>query len=102
MRIYSAAALLLAGCTSEQGATQPEGERIDCAIGEGSDFGRDCTVERGADGAMTIHAPDGGFRRFVLTDEGLRAADGAEEARVTEAGDVVELAIGDDRYRLPR
>ena len=81
--------------------------RIDCALGGGSDFARQCSVEEmaGDDGAiLTIRHPDGGFRRLRITHDGrgVIAADGAEAAKVTvlDKG-MIEVAIGGARYRLP-
>ena len=79
---------------------------IDCAVGEGSGMGPDCTVETSqvdGDTILTISNPDGGFRRFrILPDgAGLESLTGADEAEQTLDGDVLEIAVGGDRYRLP-
>jgi hypothetical protein len=95
--------LLLAACGSGAGpSAPPPGERIACAIGEGAAFVPGCTAERQGD-ALVLHHPDGGFRRLtIVTDgRGVITADGAEPARVTVAGDGIEVAVGPDRYRLP-
>lgn len=65
-----------------------------------------CTVERiaGERGlTLLVRHPDGGFRRLTVTTDGrgVAAADGAEPARVTVAGDAIDVAVGGDRYRLP-
>jgi hypothetical protein len=109
-----AALLALAGCggdapkaggsnaSAQTGAPDDDG-KADCMTGGAQQWERDCLVERNGD-MLTIRHPDGGFRRFrVLADgRGLEAADGAESARLSIAGErQVEVAAGDDRYRLP-
>ncbi|WP_454882739.1 hypothetical protein [Sphingomonas oryzagri] len=83
------------------------GATIPCALAGSEAFKPDCTVERAttADGiVLTLHHPDGGFRRLqVATDgRGVVAADGADVAsvKVMSPGSI-EVAIGEDRYRLP-
>jgi hypothetical protein len=109
----------LAGCSSaeeseaapveaDEVAEAPEGaELIECAIGGGQWFLRECTVEQAQlDGAriLTVRHPDGGFRRFELVSDGrgLAVADGAVEA-VTEIheGNRLDVSVGNDRYRFP-
>jgi hypothetical protein len=112
MRAVPPLLLLLAACDGggNQQTVAPPAEadnRVACALHGSSEFKRDCVVERakGAEGLMlTIRAPDGGFRRFRVIDDGrgVIAADGAQPALVTIiGGDVIEVAIADDRYRLP-
>ncbi len=96
--------LLLAGCGGSPGAKAEE--RIECAIDGAAAFERICTVERtaGPEILFTLRSPDGSFRRLVATRDGrgVMAADGSEPATVTVAGkDLIEVAIGPDRYRLP-
>jgi hypothetical protein len=112
MRISSLAlALLLAGCGG--GSAVPDkaevegGEEIACALAGAPDAKPACAVERsaGADGlVLTIHHPDGGFRRLLVTTDGrgVVAADGAESAIVKplEKG-LIEVTVGADRYQLP-
>jgi len=107
--------MLLASC-GDSGA--PGGQRaaagatkgdalIACATDGSRQWERACTVERrqGADGPiLVLRGPDGGFRRLAITSDGrgVVAADGAEPAIVTPAGEgLIEVAIGNDRYRLP-
>jgi hypothetical protein len=105
--------LLLGGCdrpdylgelTSERDRLD---DRIECRIGRARQFERFCTLERGtsADGpTLILRMPDGGFRRLLVTDDGrgVVAADGAEPAEVTIIDqDRIEVAIGDDTFRLP-
>ncbi|MCR2833677.1 hypothetical protein [Parerythrobacter lacustris] len=105
------AALALAGCSGEA-PVQPQAEEgakpIDCALGEGSDFGAYCFVENGeveGQEVLTIRHPDGGFRRFTVNPDGsgLSVADGADAARnaLIENGERLEVVVGEDRYRLP-
>ncbi len=81
--------------------------KIECALAGKKDFGRVCETERiaGPNGQiLVIRHPDGGFRRFkVLTDgRGLAAAEGADPTsiKILNSGEI-ELASGDDLYRLP-
>jgi hypothetical protein len=82
-------------------------DRIECATGGEDTLERVCTLERqsNAEGIiLVLRAPDGGFRRLRVTSDGqgVVAADGAEPALVTPLGpDLIEVAIGRDRYRLP-
>lgn len=107
--------LLLAGCdgggvsdavsgNSARGkAGAGDDGHVDCAIGEGAKWTRDCQIEQAGD-MLTIRHVDGGFRRFrIVTDgRGVAAADGAEGAVVTIEGDRrIAVRAGQDRYRLP-
>ncbi|HUD90940.1 hypothetical protein [Sphingobium sp.] len=102
--------LVLAGCgngVSMPGntadAAQVDEGKADCMTGDTQQWERDCLVEREGD-ILTIRHPDGGFRRFrVLADgHGLEAADGAEPAKLSITGEKqIEVAAGNDRYRLP-
>ncbi len=118
-------AALLAACTSEeesahspdahtssevksegQATSQKRPDQIECALGDGSTFGSDCRVERvtkdGAENIIVRH-PDGGFRRFVLREDGggLSEIDGADTVTQQLANGVLEVSVGDDRYRFP-
>lgn len=80
---------------------------IACQLAGAETFARNCTIDRssGPDGTiLTIHHPDGGFRRLlVATDgQGVDAADGASHAEVRLEGDrEIEVLLDGDRYRLP-
>jgi hypothetical protein len=100
--------LSLAACGGKnQPAPPPPGDAIDCAVDSAASFQRVCTVSevRASNGPMlTVNNPDGGFHRLAVTRDGrgVIAADGAEAARVTVIGNgMIEVAIGQDRYRLP-
>ena len=88
-------------------ASAEDASRIDCRIGNSTEFQRFCTLEIGdgdAGRTLVVRKPDGGFRRFLVTDDGrgVVAADGAEPAQVTIiADDRIEVAIGGDAFRLP-
>ena len=92
--------LMLAGC-AEPGPEAPKGDMIACALDGAAEFAQDCSVERNA-AQITIRRPDGGFRRFeIAADGGVNSLDGADPATSTALADsVVELRIGDDRFRL--
>lgn len=96
-------------CSSEPKAPDPVAvapaeDRIECALAGAAAFGRDCSIEqvatdKGVD--LILHHRDGGFRRLRVTDEGIVAADGAEQPEGGETGGQIEISIGGDRYRLP-
>ncbi|MES2987266.1 MAG: hypothetical protein V4808_05125 [Pseudomonadota bacterium] len=81
--------------------------RIECAPPGSDNFSLACAIDmvQSQDGLfLTIRHPDGGFRRLLVTKDGrgVVAADGAEQTRVTTlAPDLIEVAIGGARYRLP-
>lgn len=91
-------ACLVAGCHRASADELPAGDRIDCAVG-GAELANACTVVRGA-GVVTIHHPDGGFRRLVIDGRGnFSAADGADVAASTKRADGgTEVQVGQDRY----
>jgi hypothetical protein len=104
MKRLAAFLLFLAACG---GPDRPKpDQRIECALDGAAGFARICTIERsaGPDVVFTVRSPNGSFRRLATTRDGrgVMAADGAEEAQVTViASDLIEVSIGDDRYRLP-
>jgi hypothetical protein len=81
--------------------------RIECALEGAKLFDRTCTVEEmsGVDGTvLVVGRPNVGYRRLQITTDGrgVVSADGAEPAKVTIVGaGMIEVAIGNDRYRLP-
>jgi hypothetical protein len=97
--------VLLTSCGSPPPAAPDS--RIDCQPQGEAAFSRACTVETfdSDDGRLlTIRKPDGGFRRLRVTTDGrgVVAADGAERSRVTILpGNLIEVEIGGDRFRLP-
>ena len=79
---------------------------VSCALSGQSGLTDDCwTVPVGHNDrwTMTIHHPDGGFRRFVVDQDGtISAADGASSVIQTRLSNgSTEIAIDGDRYRLP-
>ena len=103
-----AAALTLAACGPADPPLDREGgETVACAPGGLPDLTERCAVtrERTAAGlVLVLTAPSGGFRRLLVTRDGrgVVAADGAEAASVTiVAPGLIDVAVGDDRYRLP-
>ncbi len=100
------AAALVAACSDEAPTVAEGGEQIACALGGGAGFTPVCAVDRAqvdGHGVLVVRHPDGGFRRFaVLADgRGLAAADGAEVAQVAVAEKLLEVRVGEDRYRFP-
>ena len=109
LRIFSAgiAVLSLAACGVGE-SPQPEGDTVECAIGEGAAFASDCTLEwlGGAGGSeFLIHHPEGGFRRFAVNEDasGVTALDGAEETVMVDAPaqDQWQFTVSGDQYRMP-
>ncbi len=121
MRISSAALLFtlaLAGCDNRpdneklaeaeaRGDAEAANEgRIACAVGGRDKFSRTCETEQiggGEQNMLIVRHPDGGFRRFnIVPGLGVEAADGAETAQVSIIEDgLIEVVVGEDRYRLP-
>ncbi|WP_074428315.1 hypothetical protein [Tsuneonella dongtanensis] len=102
--------MALSACS--RGEPQPQAAAdatpIACAIGEASDFGRDCLVEKvaGEQGPeFVVRHPDGKFRRLRIAENrgGMIAIDGAEEAINELVGEprVLQVTVGADRYRFP-
>jgi len=92
--------------TAAQDGAAPADDRVRCALGGAKDFAPDCTreVTKGPDGEVWIvRHPDGGFRRFVLIDNGARiaTADGADEVQAERVGADLEVRVAGERYRFP-
>ena len=73
---------VLAKVEAAQDDAAVEDGRVKCALAGAAAFRRVCTVDReqGPEGLiLTIHHPDGGFRRLLVTRDGrgVVAADGA-------------------------
>jgi hypothetical protein len=92
---------------AQAGSDAEDDGRIICAPAGNAAFSRQCTLDRvqSTEGLiLTVHKPDGGFRRLLVVKDGrgVVAADGAEAAKVTIVADhQIEVAIGGDRFRLP-
>ena len=109
--------LFLSACGDPDAATEralaaaeqkaAENGRLECAAEGAQSFERVCTMERvsGPEGTtLTIRHPSGGFRRLLVTNygRGVVAADGADPASASVVADnEIEVAVSDDRYRLP-
>ena len=99
---------VLAKVEADQTSAAADEGRINGALAGADTFQRACRVDRGTDTAgrlvLTVHHPDGGFRRLLVTRDGrgVTAADGAQPAKVgiVDAGEI-EVAVGSDIYRLP-
>ena len=80
---------------------------VPCALHGADAFDASCPIERVVSGeglALVLHHPDGGFRRLLVTTDGrgVVTADGSENATVSVVDPgTIEVAVGDDRYRLP-
>jgi hypothetical protein len=116
--LICSAALLLASCGGEK-TTLAEAEKsadneaaadgkVECALAGKTEFNRVCATERvtGPEGQLlVIRNPDGGFRRFKILGggKGLEPADGFDDSfKIKLTGnDMIEVASGDDLYRLP-
>ncbi|WP_225206321.1 hypothetical protein [Novosphingobium huizhouense] len=98
--------LALAAC-GRGGEAGPPLRHIDCALAGAAGFKPDCTVEEVMQNGRTmlvVAAPDGMFRRFekVADGRGVIAADGVEESLAHWVADgVLEVSVGQDRYRFP-
>ena len=118
--VVVATALLLAACQERQADTQvlakveanqtaeaADDGLLKCAPDAAPALERRCTVDREETPrglVLTVHHPDGGFRRLLVTTDGrgVVAADGAEPAKVTVVdASEIEVAVGNDVYRLP-
>ena len=101
--------LALVACSKNETAPAPkvaEGpEHVECALGPGTTFAKDCAIERSKDGEtyrMILRHPDGGFRRLeVDANNTIVSADGADAAQIVLKGTVAEVTVGEDRYRIP-
>ncbi|GAO78545.1 MULTISPECIES: hypothetical protein [unclassified Sphingopyxis] len=84
-----------------------EDGRIECALEGSKLFDRTCTVEEmsGEGGTiLVVGRGNVGYRRLQITTDGrgVVSADGAEPAKVSIVGNnMIEVAIANDRYRLP-
>jgi len=84
-----------------------EDGRIECALEGSKLFDRTCTVEEmsGEGGTiLVVGRGNVGYRRLQITTDGrgVVSADGAEPAKVNIVGNnMIEVAIANDRYRLP-
>jgi hypothetical protein len=110
-RISSAAALLLLAACSQDPTQAPADadDLVECALDGATEFTRDCVIEVSqADGGpiVVIRHPDGSFRRFewIPARDGpeLHEADGAERAQVEKRGDMLDVTLGTNRYRIPQ
>lgn len=97
---------VLAGCGTQ--TPEPEGEKLDCAIGPGADFASVCTLEWVREPwqrEFVIHHPGGGFRRFALSEDasGVVVIDGAEVLEMLDPprDEIWQFSVSGDRYRMP-
>ena len=107
LRIFSACFLVLSLAACKAKPSEPiepteKAEHIGCALDHAQQFANDCTLER-LPGELIVHRPDGGFRRLAMLPDGrgLAASDGNETAVLSLDKAVLEVVLGDDRYRIP-
>lgn len=103
--------VLLAGCQRRAEdpviAAAAHAATVPCALAGSATFADQCSVERLVSGdglTLVVHHPDGGFRKLLVATDGrgVVTADGAQEAQVSVIDPAtIEVAVGDDRYRLP-
>lgn len=105
--------LLLAACSKGGSGSAGGGgglagtdSPVPCALAGARDFAPDCRQEvtkRDGEEIWVVRHPDGGFRRFVIIDNGTRiaTADGVEEVEAKRVGSELEVRVGNDRYRFP-
>ena len=102
LRIFSLSSLVaLCACGADPPPHEPPREKIACALDLKLESVPVCTLER--NGALLIvHRPDGGFRRFELSEGVLRPADGAEYFSVTPSADGgFAIRNAEDIYYIP-
>ncbi|AWW74910.1 hypothetical protein CD351_10785 [Erythrobacter sp. KY5] len=82
----------------------PEVDMVDCAIGTGADYSKECVLEKLGPRQFVIHGPNGGFRRFEVqqNDQGVSviSIDGAAPVAVISDDSPLEFAVEDDVYRV--
>ena len=109
LRTFSAtiAVLAVAACSVAE-TPEPEGDTVECAIGEGAEFADACTLEwigevQGQE--FLIHHPEGGFRRFTVAEDasGVASVDGAEEITMSDTAPdgQWQFSVSGDQYRMP-
>ncbi|RVT40826.1 hypothetical protein [Sphingobium algorifonticola] len=110
MRTFDRAALialLIVTACDEQNALPPPDPKapdtVPCRLGTATAMAPLCRRENEGD-RIVIRHPDGGFRRFVVVDDGrgIVTADGADAAKV-EVLDKgrIRVIVGNDAYELP-
>lgn len=114
--VISALIATVSACNSQspsaaaRAATARE-DQIACQPAGAESLEAVCRVDRAVDErglVLTLHHPDGSFRRLLVTHDGrgVVAADGAEQARVKLAdtigsGSEIEVSLAGNRYILP-
>lgn len=103
---FGIVALLTLGACSQQAAPLPDPKAPDtvrCRLDDAADMAPLCRRENDGD-RIVIRHPDGGFRRFVVVDDGrgIIAADGADPAKVEPLDKGrIRVSVGSDAYELP-
>lgn len=108
--IFAGVLMALGACSEEQATPPPppaaSEQMLACAIGPGSQFSESCTLqkfEREGETIYRVNHPGGGFRMFTVAEDGsgMVPYDGAEGAVNALVGDLLEVTVGDERYRFP-
>ena len=108
--ILSAVLMALGACSEEQATPPPppaaSEQMLDCAIGPGTGFSESCTLqkfERENETIYRVNHPGGGFRMFTVAADGsgMVPYDGADGAVNRLEGEMLEVTVGDERYRFP-
>jgi len=107
-------ALLLCACSSGGSGSKAQATEaaasnaqvLPCALAGSRSFTANCATEKVTSAGQTIvtvHHPNGGFRRLIELEGGSRyaAADGSDEVHVERNGAEIEVTLGDDHYLFP-
>ena len=102
----SGAAPAPAATKTEQVTQIGEGAKIACAVDGNREYRAECVmepVEIEGERSVLVRHPDGGFRRFVATQDGagLTPADGVDFAVAASSNGVTEIEVNGDAYRIP-
>ena len=98
---------VLAACEQQDAAPPPPDPKapdtVLCRVNGAKDMAPLCRRENERD-QLTIRHSDGGFRRFVVVDDGrgIVTADGAETAQIEQLDSGrIRVTVGSDAYDLP-
>ena len=98
--------LAVTACSQQEPPPPPDPKAPDtvlCRVGDATQMAPLCRRENDGN-RIVIRHPDGGFRRFVVVDDGrgIIAADGADPAKVEPLEkNIIRVTVGGDAYELP-